>query len=194
MMFFLLTMINHKLFIKGEHVYSLLISHSHPNILIPVKGIVKDVKYDEINPEYLIKIVSFYDSPEFLRMYFSKMSYVQTFNEKPRKLKWSDGNRLMTYDDFFKDINGPKERKFMVIVDSIMTVKNREDMFDLFNKVEDHVIEKTLKILKHHITRTSYRSKYKIPTQSEFNIRLRRFIGDKIATDDKEWHDYTDML
>lgn len=187
-------MINHKLFLKGENVYTLLISHSHPNILIPVKGIIKDVKYDEINPEYLIKIVKFYDSADFLRMYFSKMSYVQTFNEKPRRLKWSEDNRLVSHDDFFRDINGPKERRFMVVVDSIMTVKNLEDMLDLFNKVEDHVIEKTIKILKHHITRTSYRGKYKIPSFGEFNIRLRKFIGDKITDDDKIWREYTDML
>jgi hypothetical protein len=187
-------MINHKLFLKGEVVYSLLISHSHPNILVPVKGIVKDVKYDELNPEYLIKVVKFYDSAAFLRMHFSKMSYVQTFNEKPRRLKWSEDNRLITHEDFFRDMNGPKERKFMFVVDSIMTVKCREDMFDLFNKVEDHVIEKTLRILKQHVTRTCYKSKYRIPTYGEFNIRLRRFIGDKIATTDKEWHEYTDML
>jgi hypothetical protein len=75
-----------------------------------------------------------------------------------------------------------------------MTVSNREDMFNLFNKVEDHVIEKTLRILMQHVTRTSYRSKYRIPTYGEFFIRLRRFIGDKIATDDKQWSDYTEKL
>ena len=91
------------------------------------------------------------------------------------------------YDDIAQRINGPKEKNFMIVIDSIMTVPNREDMFNLFNKVEDHVIEKTLRILMQHVTRTSYRSKYRIPTYGEFFIRLRRFIGDKIAIDDKQW-------
>jgi len=187
-------MIKHRLFVKGENAYTLLISHSHPNILIPVKVVIKDVKYDEVNPEYLVKIIKFYDSADFLRMHFSKMSYVQKFNHKPRRLKFREDNPLKSHEDFFREINGPKEKNFMIVIDSIMTVPNREDMFNLFNKVEDHVIEKTLRILMQHVTRTSYRSKYRIPTYGEFFIRLRRFIGDKIATDDKQWFDYTEKL
>jgi hypothetical protein len=187
-------MINHKLFVKGEKVYSLLISHSHPNVLIPVKGIVKEVKFDEVNPEYLIKIVKFYDSADFLRMHFSKMSYVQNFTSKPRRLKFSEDNPLKTHEDFFRDMNGPKERKFMVVVDSIMTLQYKQDMFDLFNKVEDHIIEKSLRFIKQHTCRTEYRGKYKIQTYNEFYLRLRKFIGDKIADDDKSWLNYIEKL
>jgi hypothetical protein len=187
-------MVNHKLFVKGERVYSLLISHSHPNILIPVKGIVKDVKYDEVNPEYLIKIIKFYDSADFLRLNFSKMSYVQTFGNKPRRLKFNEDNPLKTHDDFFIDINGPKERKFMVVVDSIMTLQYKQDMFELFNKVEDHIIEKELRNIKQHTCRTAYKGKYNISTQIEFFLRLRRFIGDKITDDDKRWLEFTERL
>ena len=60
-------MIKARLFVKGETIYALLSSYSHPNILIPVKAIVKDVKYDEINPVYLIKVVKFYDNILFLK-------------------------------------------------------------------------------------------------------------------------------
>jgi hypothetical protein len=187
-------MVNHKLFVKGEKVYSLLISHSHPNLLIPVKGIVKDVKYDEINPEYLIKIIKFYDSSDFLRLNFSKMSYVQRFNSKPRRLKFAEDNPLKSHEDFFREINGPKENKFMVVVDSIMTLQHKQDMFELFNKIEDHVIEKSLNAVMKHTCRTPYRGKYRIQTYGEFFIRLRRFIGDKISTDDKGWIDYTEKL
>jgi hypothetical protein len=187
-------MVNHKLFVKGEKVYSLLISHSHPNVLIPVKGIVKDVKYDEVNPEYLIKIIKFYDSSDYLRMHFSKMSYVQTFESKPRRLKWSEDNPLKSHEDFFKDMNGPKERKFMIVVDSIMTLQYKQDMFNLFEKIENHIIEKTLRTLMQHTSRTAYKGTYRIPTYGEFFLRLRKFIGDKVATDDKSWLDYTEKL
>ena len=187
-------MVNHKLFVKGEKVYSLLISHSHPNILLPVKGIVKDVKYDEVNPEYLIKIIKFYDSSDYLRMHYSKMSYVQNFDSKPRRLKWSEDNPLKSHDDFFKDMNGPKERRFMVVVDSIMTLQYKQDMFELFNKIENHIIEKTIHSLMQHTGRTAYRGKYSISTRAEYFLRLRRFIGDKVATDDKSWLEYTEKL
>ena len=54
-------MINHRIFAKGEITHALLSSNSNPNILIPIKAVIKDVKYNEINPQYLIKVTKFYD-------------------------------------------------------------------------------------------------------------------------------------
>jgi hypothetical protein len=45
-----------------------------------------------------------------------------------------------------------------------------------------------------HTGRTAYKGKYRIPTYGEFFLRLRRFIGDKVATDDKDWLEYTEKL
>lgn len=186
-------MIKHKLFVKGQDVYTLLISYSHPNILIPVKCTIKDVKMNEINPEYKIKIIKFYDSPDFLRMNFAKMSFVQTFGDRPRKIKFSEDNPLLTYEDFFREIR-ERENRFSFIVDSVMTFEHLNEMLSVFNKIEDHVIEKCIRTLKRHITRTHYTGKYKIPTYNEFHLRLRRFIGDKITEDDRKWIDYSEKL
>lgn len=186
-------MIKHRLFVKGQEVYTLLISYSHPNILIPVKCIIKDVRLDEINPEYRVDIIKFFDSPDFLRMNFSKMSFVQTFGDRPRKLKFREDNPLLTHEDFFRDIR-EREHRFTFIVDSVMTFAYRKEMLDVFNKIEDHVIEKYIRSLKRHITRTHYTGKYKIPTYNEFHLRLRKFIGDKITDDDRSWIDYSEKL
>ena len=62
-------MINHRIFAKGEITHALLSSNSNPNILIPIKAVIKDVKYDDINPQYLIKVTKFYDTISFLKKY-----------------------------------------------------------------------------------------------------------------------------
>ena len=82
----------------------------------------------------------------------------------------------------------------MIVVDSIMTLQYKQDMFDLFNKIEDHIIEKNIRALMLHTGRTAYKGKYRIPTYGEFFLRLRRFIGDKVTTDDKDWLEYTEKL
>lgn len=192
-MYFIWKMIKHRLFGKGQVVYSLLISYSHPNLLVPVKCIIRDVKFDEINPEYKVDILKFYDSPDFLRLNFSKMSYVQTFNERPRRLRFREENPLVTHEDFFRDMH-ERPHRFTFVVDSVMTFVQRAEMMSVFNKIEDHFIEKCLRDLKYHITRTHYVGRYKIPTYSEFFIRLRKFIGDKIAVTDRNWIDYIDRL
>ncbi len=52
-------MIKHRMFGRGEKIYALLSSYTDPNLLIPIECIIKDIKIDEINPQYLIKIIRF---------------------------------------------------------------------------------------------------------------------------------------
>ena len=51
-------MIKHKLINKGSLAHSLVTSSNDPNILIPVKVIIKDIKFDEYNPLYLVHLLS----------------------------------------------------------------------------------------------------------------------------------------
>lgn len=80
-------MIKQRLFVKGETIHALISSYSHPNVLIPVKAIVKDVKYDEINPVYLIKVEKFYDNILFLKKYLFDMTFASKIGKRPRRLK-----------------------------------------------------------------------------------------------------------
>ena len=61
-------MIQHKLFAKGEYCHALISTAANPNILFPVRGIIYDVKMDEYNPQYQLKIVKFYDDINFLKI------------------------------------------------------------------------------------------------------------------------------
>jgi len=81
-------MINHRLFVKGEEIYVLLTSYSHPNILIPIKAVVKDVKYDDVNPQYIVKAIKFYDNIFFLKKYLFFMGFSNKFNKRARSTSW----------------------------------------------------------------------------------------------------------
>ena len=54
-------MIKHKLFSKGEQVQALISTTQQPNVLIPVRATIYDVKFDDTNPQYQIRIKKFYD-------------------------------------------------------------------------------------------------------------------------------------
>ena len=62
------------LFEKNSIAHCFLFSSTNPNVLIPVKVFIKDIKFYESNPKYLVKIVKFYDTVHFLKdamfMYF----------------------------------------------------------------------------------------------------------------------------
>mgnify|MGYP000706873360 CR=1 FL=1 len=65
-------MINHKLFAKGEKIHALISTTQQPNVLFPVRAIIYDVKFDDINPRYQIKVIKFYDQIYFLKKNLSK--------------------------------------------------------------------------------------------------------------------------
>jgi hypothetical protein len=60
-------MIKHKIFTKGEYVQALISTTQSPNVLIPVRALIYDVKFDDINPQYQIRIKKFYDPINFLK-------------------------------------------------------------------------------------------------------------------------------
>lgn len=183
-------MIEHRLFVKGEQMYALLSSHSNPNILIPVKAIVKDVKYNEINPQYQIKILKFLDTVSFLKKYLVDCSFATRFDKRARKIS-IEMDEIKTKEDFEGHLN---EKGFLFIVDSIMTKKYKGEIIDLFNKVQDYLVEVKLKELRTHMTRVKYTGKYKFTGEAEFNARLKKFIGDRITAAGYTFEDYFRLL
>lgn len=184
-------MINHKLFVKNEKVHALITSTSEPNILIPAKVKIIDVKYDNVNPEYLIEVIKFYDNINFLKRYFLNMPFRQTFHYKSRNFI-IDQKKIKTKLQLYNLI---KERRLRIIIDSIMTVKYEGQMFSLFNKIQNHIIEKNLREIRDISTRPRYNGVYRIKTKEEFKKRTINFIGDKIKDNKKiDFDKYFDML
>jgi hypothetical protein len=172
-------MVKARLFVKGEIIYALLSSYSHPNILIPVKAIVKDVKYDEINPVYLIKVVKFYDNILFLKKYLFDMTFANKIGRRPRRLK-IEYSKIKNLRELEKLFNGDKEESMHLVVDSIMCKKHKGDMVDLFNKIQNHLIEKNFRQCREYMTRIFYSGQYRLSGDAEYHARLNKLIGDKI--------------
>jgi len=186
-------MITHRLFPKGEQVHALLSSNVRPNILIPVKGIVKEIKFDDINPQYLIKITKFYDTLKYLQRYFFDMRFQNSIGKKPRALKLG-GHEYRDASDLLKRINEADEKNFYVVVDSIMCTKFKADMTVLFNKLQDHLIEVRMREIREMSLRAVYKGRYSVDSYGNFNIRLRKFMGDKVEAANIPWDKYIKML
>lgn len=175
-------MINHRIFAKGEITHALLSSNSNPNILIPVKAIIKDVKYDDINPQYLIKVTKFYDTISFLKTHLFNMAFENKIGRRSRKLKLN--NEIESVDDLIEMFNNGDEIKYYFVVDSIMCVKLKSGMIDLFSSIQDHLIERGFRESREKMIRTFYKGKYTLDSINEFNIRLKRFLNDKFRSAD----------
>ncbi len=186
-------MITHRLFPKGEQLHALLSSNVNPNILIPVKGIVKEIKFDNINPQYLIKIIHFYDTKKYLDKYFFNMRFSTGIGKKPRILKLNKED-FADIEKLLERMNQQDEKKFYIVVDSIMCTKFLGDMVSLFNKLQDHLIEIRLREIRDMSLRGFYKGRYNIDSYGNFNIRLRKFIGDKVEDAKIPWDKYIKML
>jgi len=172
-------MINHRLFVKGEEIYVLLTSYSHPNILIPIKAVVKDVKYDDVNPQYIVKAIKFYDNIFFLKEYLFFMGFSNKFNKRARLFPLP-GN--VTNKEHLLELicESKNEEKYYFVVDSIMTKKWKGEMTLLFNKITNHLIEKRFRENREMMSRPFYSGTYRMTGEAEFNARLKKFVGDKI--------------
>ena len=171
-------MIKHRLFVKGEVMYALLTSNSNPNILIPVKATVQDIQHDDVNPQYIIKIIRFYDNIYFLKKYLFNMSFASNFESRPRKFGLNPD--LIKSEAHLKEQMKKYDGAYNFVIDSIMCTKYRSDMIELFNKIQDFLIHKQFRELREHTTRTFYKGNYSITGKSEFEARIKRAFGDKI--------------
>lgn len=185
-------MIKHRLFVKGEKIFALLSSNSYPNILIPVKAIVKDVKYDQINPRYLLKVITFYDNILFLKKYLFNMSFSNKFDKRARNIQLNP-DTIKNKEDLY-EVMSKNESKYYFVVDSIMTKKFKGELFELFNKIQDHLIEKKFRECRDYMTRIKYTGVYKITGDSEFEKRLKNFVGDKIKRKNMPYSKYFRLL
>ena len=173
-------MIHHRLFPKGEYCHALIASKSNPNILFQVRGLIYDVKMDEYNPQYLIKIVRFYDDLNFIKRYFIGERFQKTFLGKDQEIR-VDRSRFQTREEFEAWIGNYK-----LVADSVMCTKTLGDSTALYNTIQSFLIEKSLRDIYDMSTRVQYRSgKYHFKNQDEFRLAIKRFLKDKIEVTDE---------
>ena len=180
-------MIKHKLIDKGSIAHALISPINEPNKFIPVKVVIKDVKFDEYNPLYLVKIVKFYDSIYFLKAYFMNNKFSNNFAKKSRTF-WIS-NEIKTTEELQNYLE-KEDKRFYVVVDSIHTTRYKNDMIDLFNKLQDFLINRNIQELQELTTRNSYSGFLKITSKTEFFVRLKRMISDKVVDLKITWDEF----
>lgn len=184
-------MIKHKLIDKGSIAHALISPINEPNKFIPVKVVIKDVKFDEYNPLYLVKIIKFYDSIYFLKKYFMNNKYPNNFDKKPRTF-WIKDDIKTT--EQLQNYLEKEDSRFYVVVDSIHTTRYKNDLNDMFNKIQDFLIYRNISELSELTTRNAYSGNLKFSSKSEFFIRLKRMISDKVDDLKMTWDEFKNFF
>ena len=181
-------MIKHKIFTKGELIQALISTTQAPNVLIPVRAMIHDVKFDDVNPQYQIKIRKFYDHINFLKRNLFGGRFIRNFEGKDTRinLKRQEYNTVKELED--RVFNGDKWQQYLICVDSVFCVKTRGEQVKLHNKIQDFQVEANIKELFNLTNRNTYTGQFEYHTKGEFVKALQKFLGDRYPKDD-DWVD-----
>ena len=164
---------------KDEICYCLLSSYNHPNVLIPIKCLIIDVKFGYGEAEYLVRIERFYDDIYFLKTYLYNMLFYTKFNTAHKvKLNLPNLNGLDDINSFLV------EGVLTVVVPHLMCFSTKQDMMEAFNKLNFYFVSLHTYNLKLALTRSAYNGEFKLSGTKDFNERFKRFMSDKISEDD----------
>lgn len=182
-------MIHHRLFPKGEYCHALISSRSNPNVLFQVRGLIYDVKMDEFNPQYRIKIIRFYDDINFLKQNLFGHKFQRDFKNRDAYFRFKRDN-FDTREEFEQHITNHKSwDKYTVVADSIMCTKTEADSTQMLNQVNTFLIEKHIKEIYEIASRTTYRKgDLYFRNKEEFKLAVKRFLKDKMEVTD-DWID-----
>lgn len=186
-------MIKHSLIEKGKTGHALLSSARFPNVLIPAKVVIKDVKFDENNPQYLVKIIMFYDTTYFLKTYFMNMPFKTKFGNRAKALEFP-ADFKPTLPEHIVEYMDKKDQKYWVVVDSVSCMRYKRDMIRMYSRIQDYLIERDFNSIKEKCITPLYEGKYKMSTKMEFFGRLKKMIVDLVAKTDKDWINYIDRF
>lgn len=183
----------HRIFNKGDKIHGLLSSQTKPDILFPIKGIIMDTKWDPVNPKYKVKILKFYDSIYFLKKHFFEMNFSRSFDTQlgPLPLKKGDYSSAGALE---KRLNDKDAERFYVILDSVMCVKTKPDLQDLYERIHFYLISKRFKEIRELSTRSFFRGPLSLDGVKEFDVRFKRFWSDKFEKHDFDINKYLDTL
>lgn len=183
----------HRIFNKGDKIHGLLSSQSKPDILFPVKGIIMDTKWDPINPKYRVKVIKFYDSIHFLKKHFFEVNFSRSFTTKvgPLPLKRDDYN---TPESLVDRLNDKDAERFYFTMDSVMCVKTKPDLQELFERIQFYLISKKFKEIRELSTRSFSKGPLSLDTKNEFDIRFKQFWSDKFKIYNFDIDKYIDSL
>jgi hypothetical protein len=172
-------MIKDELINKKSICHALLYSTSSPEILIPIKGVVEDIHFEEDIPHYTIKVIKFYDNINFLKEHLYNKPFLLKHKSKSKTFPIPNFKTVIELDNWFID-----ECVHRFCVESTFVVRTKNEMVDLFNKIEEYLIIKHLRLIKDSTMRSLYEGPFKISSKVEYIQRLKRMYGDKFNGDE----------
>ena len=183
----------HRIFNKGQFVYCLLASHTNPNILLPVKGVILYSKWDPVNPLYQIRIIKLYDNMKFLKQHFFGMNFRHEFENRARKmiLKSEDFKTTKALED---RLNDKDRERFYVVIESVMCTKTKIGLSELFEKVQFYMISKNLKEIRDISTRPFFKGPLSLDSPKEFDARYKKGWADKFERNALDINKYLNSL
>lgn len=182
-------MIKHKLFAKGDTIHALISTTQNPNILFPVRALIYDVKFNDINPQYQIRIKKLYDNIYFLKHYMFGGRFIKNFENKDTKINVKrDGYSSVKQveDELF---NGKNWKSYLILVDSVFCTKTKAEQDELFNNINTFHIQMKLKELYELTNRSAYsKGRFYFHTKGEYIKAVEKFLGERYPSDEK-WID-----
>lgn len=173
---------------KKSICHALLSSTNDPNTLIPIKGVVEDIHFNEKIPFYDIKIIKFYDNIDFLKDHFFDKSFLRTYQKKPKYI--SIPKTIKNVADLENWFNENQSIRFCV--ESTFVTRTKNEMVEIYNKIQEYLIIQNLRLIRTSIMRPLYDGHLKINSKIEFKERLRRMIGDKMS--EEEFNQLNDSI
>ena len=159
---------------KKSICHALLTSTSDPETIIPIKGVVDDVFFEEDIPVYSIRIIKFYDNIHFLKTNFIGKSFLTNYKGKPKPIAIPKEIKAIGE---MENWLGEKS-KYRFCVESNLVVRTKIEMMELFNRVQEYLILQKLRAIKKIVLRTPYEGPIKLNSTTEFDNRIQRAFSD----------------
>lgn len=176
-------MIRHRIFSKGETIYALISNNRYSNIVFPIKAIIHDVEFDEKMPRYQVRILKMYDDIDFIKRFMFDMRFDKNFNGGVTVFK-SNRTQFKTIGQFQEYLDKNWETH-LIVIDSVMCTKRLNELTELYNKIQDFLIEKAIRDLYELANRKSYTTgQYYYKSKGVFEAHIKKFLGDR-AKDEK---------
>lgn len=170
-------MIKSQILDKGSICHALISPTSNPEIFIPVKAVVIDVYFQEDIPTYGLKIVKFYDNINFLKEFFYHTPYLTNYKGKSKPLKIPKFSTVAELENWFSDTSS-----YRFYVESNLVVRTKNEMMDLFHRIQEYIIYREFRSIRRSIMRSAYNGDLKMNSKQEFGERLKRAFGDKFKS------------
>ena len=182
-------MIKTKILDKKSICHALLTSTQDPETMIPIKGVIEDVYFEENIPVYYIRIIKFYDGINFLKTAFIGKPFLVNYRGKPKPINVPVTIKgVGELENWFAD-----KSRYRFCIESNFTFRAKSEMMEFYDKIQEYVILQKLRSIKKIILRTSYNGPLRLNSIVEFDNRIKRAFSD-LFPEESAATDFVEMI